>query len=112
MKALVCGGRDFYDKSRVFLTLDKCREWWNITTVIHGAARGADTLANSWAKERKLEIIKCPARWSIHGKKAGVIRNREMLNLTPDVVIAFPGGTGTENMIQISREAEIPVFIV
>lgn len=112
MKALVCGGRDFYDKNRLFQTLDQCKKWWNITTVIHGAARGADTLANSWAKERKLEIIKYPAEWSIHGKKAGMIRNRKMLDYGPDVVIAFPGGTGTENMIQISRDAEIPVFIV
>lgn len=41
-----------------------------------------------------------------------MIRNKIMLEQEPDIVIAFPGGAGTENMITISRQAGVPVFIV
>ena len=112
MKMLVCGGRDFGDVEYLEQTLNKCRTWWNITTVIAGGAAGADTLAERWATRNQLELLRCPADWAKYGKAAGMIRNREMLQLGPDVVVAFPGRTGTENMIRISRQAGVPVFIV
>ena len=74
-------------------------------------AKGADTHAGDWAKYRGLTVIRVPALWDLHGKSAGMIRNKEMLGLQPDVIIAFKGGAGTENMITISRKAGVPVFI-
>lgn len=112
MRMLVCGGRDFGDFSYLEHTLNKCRTWWNITTVITGGAKGADTLAERWAMRNQLELIVCLADWTKYGKAAGMIRNKEMLQHAPDVVVAFPGGAGTENMIRISRQAGVPVFIV
>ena len=111
MKAIVCGGRDFSDLEYLYQTLDHCRKWWNLDFIITGGAKGADSLAHLWAKDRKLTTHVMNADWNTHGKAAGMIRNRQMLKEEPDVVIAFKGGAGTENMITISRQAGIPVFI-
>ena len=112
MKALVCGGRNFSDKEKLFQSMDHCRKWWNLTMIITGGARGVDSLAHQWAKEKSLNTDVHYAQWDTYGKAAGAIRNRRMLEEEPDVVIAFPGGTGTEHMITIARQAGVPVFII
>jgi len=112
MKAIVCGGRDFSDSEYLESCLDKCRVWWGLTHIIHGGARGADDLAHRWAKSRGLVVYRMVAHWDLHGKAAGILRNREMLQQEPQIVIAFKGGAGTENMITISRQAGVPVLIL
>jgi hypothetical protein len=86
-------------------------KWWKLTVLIHGGAKGADTLADQWGRQNKLIVYEFKADWEGLGKSAGIIRNVDMLNQYPDVVIAFQGGRGTEHMIKISREAAIPVFL-
>ena len=101
MRVLVCGGRDFNDVSLLNETLATIDVPYRpIATIIHGDARGADTLAGQWAREHKKFEWKFPADWEKYGKSAGPIRNSEMLAAsTPDLVIAFPGGRGTQDMI-------------
>lgn len=111
MKTIVCGGRDFKDLKYLFQVMDLCLGWWKLETIITGGAKGADSLAHEWACRRKLQTEVYHADWDTHGKAAGMIRNRLMLQQEPNVVIAFPGSSGTENMITISRKAGIPVFI-
>jgi UDP-N-acetylmuramoylalanine-D-glutamate ligase len=54
-----------------------------------------------------------PADWKLHGKSAGHIRNQQMLDESkPDIVIAFPGGRGTANMIKRAKKAGVEVFQV
>ena len=61
----------------------------------------------------KLSGRRFPALWSRHGKAAGHIRNIQMLREGyPDLVICFPGRTGTANMEKISRQAGTPVLII
>lgn len=67
--------------------------------VIHGDAPGADSLAGWWAEVRGAQNVRCPANWRLHGRKAGPMRNTAMLALNPDLVVAFPGGTGTADMV-------------
>ena len=50
------------------------------------------------------------AKWEEHGNAAGPIRNRHMMTWKPDAVIAFPGGSGTADMVSIARKAGIPVY--
>lgn len=111
MKAIVCGGRDFKDLKYLFQVMDLCLEWWKLETIITGGAKGADALAHEWALRRKLMTEVYHADWDTYRKPAGIIRNKLMLAQEPNVVIAFNGGTGTENMIAISRKAGVPVFI-
>lgn len=112
MRVLICGGRDFTDMARVESALSRFSSLHGSPSlVIHGAARGADSLGALWATRNKIPTRAFPANWSLHGKMAGFIRNRLMITEgKPDHVIAFPGGTGTAHMVRISREAGLPVF--
>lgn len=104
MRVLVCGGRNFHDKGLVFAVLDKFKPDW----IISGGARGADSLAEQWARERNVGLSIYPAQWHVHGSAAGPIRNQEMLDLgEPDLVLAFPGGRGTANMISLAQKAGV-----
>lgn len=111
MIVLVCGGRDYRDHEKVFEVLDYIRANKGLDLLIHGDAWGADYLAAMWATRREVNALSVPAKWITHGKKAGPIRNKEMLNLKyhPDLVVAFPGGSGTANMVALARSAAITV---
>ena len=101
MRVLVCGGRNYRDRDRVFQVLDSIEP----SVVIHGGARGADQLAGAWAKERQVSCKTYPAQWDRYGKSAGFRRNEQMLNEgNPDLIIAFPGGNGTAHMMRIARQ--------
>ena len=114
MKVLVCGGRDFSNRALMFSTLDRVREkHGDAMTIIHGAASGADRLAEEWAKSREIDYRGFPARWRKHGKAAGPVRNKRMRDFaTPDAVIAFPGGRGTQNMCDLMREHGVEPWCV
>lgn len=112
MRIIVCGGRDFTDCDIVEDVLDRLHEDERITQLIHGSARGADTLAGAWARDRSIPVTPMPANWKKYGKKAGPIRNREMLNQSPDMVVAFPGGRGTADMVEQARRAGVKVLEV
>jgi len=115
MRVIVCGGRDYRNQKRVFDVLDALRKRHVCRLVIvHGAAKGADFFAGSWARTARLggELVEeepHPADWSKHGKAAGMLRNREMLEAGAELVIAFPGGTGTRGMVSIAEKAGVPV---
>ena len=113
MRVLVCGGRDFADEAHLFAVLDALHAANPISWIIHGAARGADSLAGRWAFRRDLSRKAYPADWATHGKAAGMIRNRLMLtDGKPDLVVAFMGGKGTADMVRLARDARPPVPVI
>jgi len=100
-RALVCGGRDYNDRERVARILDAAVERLGVKAIIHGCARGADFEAKRWAMLREFPAVEFRADWTRHRKAAGIIRNQQMLDEgKPDLVIAFPGGAGTADMVQ------------
>jgi hypothetical protein len=110
MRLLVCGGRNFTDRIRVWQTLDALHVRDRIAVLIHSNATGADTLAKRWAEARRVWHLPFAADWQTHGDLAGPIRNRRMLEEgKPDLVLAFPGGRGTRNMVMQARRAGVPV---
>ena len=112
MRILVCGGRDFDDWAMLCAWLDLALAHFGPFVVVEGEAIGADFLARVWAKWRGLDYLPFPADWKQHGYRAGPIRNQQMLDEgAPDVVIAFPGGTGTADMVARSRAKGLPVYI-
>jgi hypothetical protein len=125
-RILVCGGRDFNDRNLLINTLDRlCDErGWNMepapdgnylpdVLIISGKARGADTLAIDWAVVNWQPVEEYPAQWDQYGKRAGYIRNQQMLDEgKPDIVVAFPGGRGTAMMVDIARKAGVEVIEV
>lgn len=110
MKVLVCGGRDYTDSETLFRELDRLHAQHHFQTVISGLARGADSLARDWAKIRQIPFVGYPAQWDLHGRSAGPMRNIEMLREgKPDLVVAFPGGRGTQHMTAIASAAGVTV---
>lgn len=108
-RVLVCGGRDFTDSILLKKTLNKLKP----KLIIHGCAYGADSLANVYAFANNIPQEKYQAEWDKYGRSAGPIRNNKMLKEgKPTVVVAFPGGRGTDHMKSIAREAGIPVIEV
>lgn len=121
MRVLVCGGRDYDDHERINSTLDRMygplsdgdNYRTSQTTIITGGARGVDTLANNWAVRAGCNTQVFPAKWEVHGKAAGPIRNRQMLHEgKPDIVVAFPGGRGTKDMVRVAAIAGVKVVHV
>lgn len=107
MRIIVCGGRNYRDSGRIYLTLEEyVREE---PSIVHGAALGADSLAGREAAALGLSIEPRPAEWDRHGKAAGPIRNQEMVDAGADLLIAFGGGVGTADCIRRARKAGIPV---
>ena len=111
MRLLACGGRDFGDAAFVARCLDRVHAERGVSLLIHGAARGADSLAAAWAKDRGIPAAAYPADWQRDGRAAGPIRNQRMLaEGRPDGVVAFAGGSGTADMIRRAKAAGIKVW--
>lgn len=109
-RVIVCGGRAYDDAATLFAVLDTVHRRRGIKEVIQGGARGADSLAGEWAVDRGVKMTLVAADWNKYRRRAGPIRNQKMLDLKPDAVIAFPGGSGTDHMMSIARVAGITVW--
>lgn len=123
----VTGGRSYGNAKRVAEALSKVHAATPITLLIHGAADGADTLAAQWAAREGISLDPQPADWGNLDAKpcrikvgrngpynalAGFARNLKMLDLRPDLVVAFPGGPGTAHMTESALRRGIPVLEV
>lgn len=99
---LVCGGRAYDDWKTVWRELQRLKP----RKIVTGQARGADALAERWAWYNGIEFQGYPADWRMFGLSAGPIRNSQMLAAEkPDIVLAFPGGTGTADMVNKALRA-------
>lgn len=88
---LVCGGRNFAHADALWKRLDDLQ----------------------WAIERHIPFREFRAAWNRWGNAAGPIRNQQMIDEgEPDLVVAFPGSSGTLDMIKRSQKAGIEVIIV
>ena len=115
-RVLICGGRVWTNRQLTFTSLDAHHEFDPIDVVIHGAAKGADSLAGEWAKSRDIPILAYPvskADWERLGWQAGHLRNQQMLDeAKPNLVIAFPGRGGTADMKKRAAKAGVPVKLL
>jgi len=108
IRILVTGGRDFLNQTLLYDTMDGFLSAHGTVTVLQGGARGADALAHKWCCERGIPCEVYPADWRKHGKKAGPLRNSRMLEEgKPDLLVAFPGGTGTADMTRKARASGV-----
>lgn len=111
-RVIIAGGRDFEDyeylKDRAdAMLINKAKQ--HKIEIVSGMAKGADTLAVKYAKEKGYDLIATPADWDNLGKKAGYVRNQEMADKS-HALIAFHDtvSRGTRNMIDIMIKAKKP----
>lgn len=86
---------------------------YDLTCIVSGGARGADTLAERYASERGIKMLVIKPDWDRHGKSAGLIRNRDII-AQADVVIAFWDGDspGTKYAIDYSKKLGKKLYVV
>lgn len=100
VRFVICGGRSYTDAAKMYAVLQPICDEFPKARFAQGGAFGADLLARQWLRKRGYPCRTFYADWRAHGKKAGPMRNRQMLEgFQPDVVIAFPGGKGTRDCI-------------
>lgn len=113
MKILACGDRFWNDKEKIRARLSVLPQG---TEIIHGAARGADSIAGMLARALGFSVRAFPADWNKHGKAAGPIRNRLMLDQKPDLVIAFHSNLaesrGTKDTVEEAKRRGITVELI
>lgn len=114
MRVLVCGGRNYNDDAawnHITGVLEDLHREHGITAIIEGGAIGADRMGRHWADMRDVKCVTVYADWNTHGKAAGPIRNQRMINdFKPDLIVAFPGGKGTADMVNRAKVAGIKLM--
>lgn len=109
-RVLVCGGRDYLDSIHVCDVLSAIHTAGPISHLLQGGAGGADGVARAWARSLKVECTTVNADWPKHGRAAGPIRNQKMLDdWDIHLVVAFPGGRGTADMVRRAKAKGIRV---
>lgn len=136
MIVLVCGGRNYSDRVRLFKVLDEAHDATPFSLLVHGASGrrradgtivcGADLLAGEWAEKRSIDVSVHPVLWSDlsrpgavirrrddgteYDAAAGALRNQRMIDVeSPELVLAFPGHLGTEDVVKRAIRAGIHV---
>ena len=110
MKYIIAGGRDFDNIYIMAQALDPFEK--DITEVVSGTARGADSIGEQWARGRDIPIKRFEPNWEQYGKSAGFIRNSEM-GTYADAAICFWNGksAGTKHMIQTMKFQHKPYYV-
>jgi hypothetical protein len=110
MRTIIAGSRTLDDPEPLLLALDNCP--WEITTIISGKAKGADTIGEAYAEAFGLSVLGFPADWDKYGKKAGHIRNEEMAKVAQACIVIWDGTSpGSKNMISLAKTYGLPLMI-
>ena len=106
----VTGGRDYGDINEVWsVFVHRIKEG---DVIIEGGAKGADRLCRERAQREGYEVETHNADWGKYAKAAGFIRNQEMVDSGLDLLIAFPGGRGTADMVKRCGRAGIKILTI
>ena len=123
LRVIIAGSRDFNDykllKKSAIEIITKKTMLPDLTRIISGGARGADTLGEQFANEMGLEISRFIPDWDGLGKRAGYVRNAEMAKFAVEddndgMLIAFWDGQsrGTKHMIDLAKRYGLEVHVV
>lgn len=116
MRVLVTASRNFTDHALMYRHLAPFFHFTDEqTTIIHGNAPGGDQVADWCAERAGCNVYRFSAEWKALGRRAGSVRNIEMLDtMQPHAVVAFPlpGSIGTWHMVREARRRGIPTYVV
>lgn len=113
MKVIIAGSRDIYNYSLVEEAVASSS--FVPTEIFSGCASGVDQLGEQYADEHNLILRRFYADWSVFGKSAGPIRNREMAEHADALIALWDGQSrGTKDMIKkaIDRSLKVKVFLI
>lgn len=115
MKLLICGSRTIKDELYVFECIKNSDALWYCTPheIVTGGAVGVDIIAERFAELNKIPIKRFNAKWKELGKKAGILRDREMVEYA-DYTLAIWDGTsrGTKYTIEYTEIMKKPLEVI
>lgn len=115
VRILITGSRDWDNKGVISDALLPYEEDSTfVPTLVSGACKtGADVIAENIAEKWGWVVERHPANWNKYGKKAGMIRNDEMVKLGADICFAFikDGSLGASMTANRALKAYIPLVI-
>lgn len=121
MKLIIAGSRNLLNEGGYwFDELDQFREKLRynskkeITEVVCGMAKGADTIGKEWAEKHNIPVKEFPADWEKYGKAAGPIRNKQMADYADTAIVIYNPDVskGSKNMVEQMKKIGKPVFEV
>lgn len=117
IKIAIVGSRGFVNKKLLWERLNNFKTGlyyrnYYISEVITGGAKGADILGELWAKDNGIKCTVHKPDWNKHGKSAGFIRNKLIVN-DCDYLIAFWDGKskGTEHSLNLAKSLDKKTII-
>jgi len=110
MKTIIAGSRNIEEYQLVLSAIEA--SGFEITEVVSGGARGVDSLGEKYGLEKNLPIKVFPADWEQHGRKAGIMRNKEMAAYADALIAIWDGNSpGTYNMITEAESCKLKIFV-
>lgn len=110
-KLIIAGSREFNNYELLKQTIKPYLH--NITEVVSGTARGADSLGERFAGEFKIPVKRFPADWNNYGRQAGYLRNVQMAKYATACIVFWDGKSkGTQHMINIAKRYGLKLKIV
>lgn len=113
IKLAIVGSRTFNNQHIFDNVMERLEDKYNITTIVSGGARGADSMGEAYADRFGLEKLIFPADWKKYGKRAGFLRNVDIIK-NCDICVAFWDGEshGTKHDIELCKEHHKPCYII
>jgi hypothetical protein len=112
-KLIVAGSRDidFQTSKDAIRRALKATLWWRrVTEIVHGAARGVDSHADTLFRE-VCPVTRFPANWEL-GRSAGAKRNTQMAEFADGLIAIWDGRSrGTKHMIDVAKKNRLEVHV-
>jgi len=113
MKLAVVGSRGFNDYDLLKSKLNAIHLRKPITCIVSGGAKGADSLGEKWAKENGIETLIFIPDWDKYGKKAGFLRNEDIIKNSDAVVAIWDEvSKGTAHSISLAKKYNKSCLVV
>ncbi len=112
MKTIIAGSRHMpRDLDKIHQTVKN--SGFQITEVVCGLARGADTWGKEWAEREGIPVSEFPADWNKFKKAAGPIRNKQMADYADALIVfIYPDSRGSRNMFDTMNKLGKPVWAI
>jgi hypothetical protein len=118
VRLAVVGSRDYPDEHYWRVRNDILEVGWRVgwenLVIVSGGARGADTMAQRAAKEFQVPFEVYPADWKRHGKRAGFLRNQQIVDAADELLGYFTSkdhSPGTADTVRRAVAKGIPVYL-
>jgi hypothetical protein len=114
MKLAVVGSRNITNEELIFDSINSIANGrLDTLTIISGGARGVDSIAAIWSKQNNVPLIVFTADWKKFGRKAGIVRNNDIIKECDTVLAIWDGKSkGTYHSIKLGYSLNKNVVIV